>query len=98
VDAAHLPAYLNEFTFRFNRRRSRSRGMVFYRVLELAAGRDPVRYHDILAARKPRNKPPLRRGAGHPPSLERPAAHRPWRTAEMQLQFPLRLTAYPRSA
>jgi len=95
VDAAHLPAYLNEFAFRFNRRRSRSRGMVFYRVLELAAGHDPVRYHDILATRKPRNKPPLRRGTGHPPSLERPAAHRPWRTAEMQLQFPLRLTAYP---
>ena len=95
VDAAHLPAYLNEFAFRFNRRRSRSRGMVFYRVLELAAGHDPVRYADILAARKPRNKPPLRRGAGHPPTLERPAAHRPWRTAEMQLQFPLRLTAYP---
>ena len=98
VDEAHLQSYLDEFTFRFNRRRSRSRGMVFYRVLELAAGHDPVRYHDILAARKPRNKPPLRRGAGHPPSLERPAAHRPWRTAEMQLQFPLRLTAYPRPA
>ncbi len=95
MDAAHLPAYLNEFAFRFNRRRSRSRGMVFYRVLELAAGHDPVRYRDILAARKPRNKPPLRRGTGHPPSLERPAARRPWRTAEMQLQFPLRLTAYP---
>ena len=30
VDDAHLPSYLNEFAFRFNRRRSRSRGMVFY--------------------------------------------------------------------
>jgi len=29
VDDAHLPAYLNEFVFRFNRRRSRSRGLVF---------------------------------------------------------------------
>jgi hypothetical protein len=86
---------MDEFVFRFNRRRSRSRGMVFYRVLALAAGHDPVRYHDILATRKPRNTPPLLRGTGHPPSLERPAAHRPWRTAEMQLQFPLRLTAYP---
>jgi transposase-like protein len=36
VDDAHLTSYLNEFVFRFNRRRSRSRGMVFYRVLELA--------------------------------------------------------------
>ena len=44
MDPAHLQAYLNEFVFRFNRRHSRSRGMVFYRVLELAAGHDPVRY------------------------------------------------------
>ncbi len=50
VDATHLPGYLNEFTFRFNRRHSRSRGLVFYRVLELAAGHDPVRYHDLIAS------------------------------------------------
>jgi hypothetical protein len=78
--------------FRFNRRHSRSRGLVFYRVMELAAGHDPVRYHDIRATRKPRSKPPQQRGTGHPPSLHRPAAARPWRTAEMQLQFPLRLS------
>ena len=95
VEPAHLQAYLNEFAFRFNRRHSRSRGMVFYRVLELAAGHDPVRYDDIRATRKPRSKPPQQRGTGHPPSLDRPAAARPWRTAEMQLQFPLRLTGYP---
>ena len=95
VDPAHLQAYLNEFAFRFNRRHSRSRGMVFYRVLELAAGHDPVRYNDIRAAKKPRNQPPQQRGTGHPPSLDRPAAARPWRTAEMQLQFPLRLSGYP---
>ena len=34
IDDAHLPDYLNEFVFRFNRRRSRSRGLVFYRVLD----------------------------------------------------------------
>jgi transposase-like protein len=96
VAPAHLPAYLNEFTFRFNRRHSRSRGMVFYRVMGLATGHDPVRYHDIRAVKKPRGKPPQQRGTGHPPSLDRPAAARPWRTAEMQLQFPLRLSGYPR--
>ena len=98
VEPAHLQAYLNEFAFRFNRRHSRSRGMVFYRVLELAAGHDPVRYDDIRATRKPRSKPPQQRGTGHPPSLDRPAAARPWRTAEMQLQFPLRLSGYPGDA
>ena len=44
VDEAHLTSYLDEFVFRFNRRRSRSRGMLFYRVLELAATHEPVRY------------------------------------------------------
>ena len=95
VDEAHLQAYLDEFVFRFNRRTSRSRGLVFYRVLALAVGHEPVRYNDIRATTKPRNRPPRQRGTGHPPSLDRPAADRPWRTSEMQLQFPLRLSGYP---
>ena len=49
VEDAHLQSYLNEFCFRFNRRRSRSRGLVFYRVLELAVGHDPVRYRHLIA-------------------------------------------------
>ena len=97
VDEAHLPAYLNEFVFRFNRRSSRSRGLVFYRVLELAAGHDPVRFRDLLAGKKPRPAPATW-GLGHPPTLERPAANRPWRTGDLQLQLPipLRLSKYPR--
>ena len=81
VDEAHLPAYLNEFAFRFNRRRSRSRGMVFCRVMELAAGHSPVRYRDLLATSRPRpgQAPPATRGK--PPSLDRPPANRPWREA-----------------
>ena len=54
VEPAHLASYLNEFVFRFNRRRSRSRGMVFYRVLELAVAHDPVRYQDLIATSRPR--------------------------------------------
>src|SRR5437016_7693918 len=34
VAEEHLPSYLDEFVFRFNRRRPASRGMVFYRVLQ----------------------------------------------------------------
>lgn len=90
VEEAHLPAYLNEFVFRFNRRNSRCRGMLFYRFMELAAGHEPIRYADILTGGKPRGKPPATQGSGHPPSLERPAANRPWRTTEMQLPLPLR--------
>lgn len=33
-EAKHLDAYLNEFVFRFNRRTSKARGLLFYRVLE----------------------------------------------------------------
>lgn len=55
--------------FRFNRRNSRSRGMHFYRVMELAAGHKPIRYADILTGRKPRGKTPATQGSGHPPSL-----------------------------
>jgi transposase-like protein len=36
VAVAQLPYYLDEFTFRFNRRGSRSRGLLFYRLLEQA--------------------------------------------------------------
>jgi transposase-like protein len=80
VDGAHLASYLNEFVFRFNRRRSRSRGMVFYRVLELAVAHAPVRYRDLVLTRRPRRLPPKPpRACGRPPSLERPPANRPWR-------------------
>ncbi len=80
VDEAHLQAYLDEFVFRFNRRTSRSRGLVFHRVLELAAGHEPVRYRDLVVDPQPKgNPPPGRAGWGHPPSLERPPANRPWR-------------------
>jgi transposase-like protein len=79
-DQAHLPSYLNEFVFRFNRRRSRSRGMVFYRVLELAVGHGPVRYRELVKHPRPRpSRRPPPRTRGRPPSLERQAADRPWR-------------------
>ena len=40
VDSAHFSSYLDEFVFRFDRRRSRSRGMLFYRVMELAVAHE----------------------------------------------------------
>jgi transposase-like protein len=84
VDETHLQSYLDEFVFRFNRRRSHSRGLVFYRVLELAVSHEPVRYRDLAADPKPKAKPPAPPGQrGHPPSIERPRAARPWRTADL---------------
>jgi ISXO2-like transposase domain len=80
IDSEHLTSYLNEFVFRVNRRGSRSRGLLFYRLLELAVGHDPVRYRDLVANPRPKKatpRPPTARG--HPPSLDRPRADRPWR-------------------
>ena len=82
VDEAHLQSYLNEFVFRFNRRRSRSRGLVFYRLLELAMAHEPVRYRELVLNPQPKVSPPRPPGTrGHPASLERPPANRPWRAA-----------------
>ena len=47
VRAQHLDYYLDEFTFRFNRRTSRSRGLLFYRMLEQALIAEPVTLADI---------------------------------------------------
>jgi len=43
----HLQSYLEEFTFRFNRRTSRSRGLVFRRLLERAVTTGPVTENDV---------------------------------------------------
>lgn len=80
VDTAHLDDYLDEFIFRFNRRTSRSRGLIFLRALQLAVDHDPVRYRQLVKQPKPREIPPRLPGmTGHPPSIERPRAERPWR-------------------
>lgn len=47
---AHLDYYLDEFTFRFNRRTSRSRGLLFYRLLQQAAKTDPHPLRELIAA------------------------------------------------
>lgn len=47
VTPGHLQSYLEEFTFRFNRRASRSRGLVFRRLLEQAVVTAPVTESDV---------------------------------------------------
>ncbi|MDO8317519.1 MAG: IS1595 family transposase [Flavobacterium sp.] len=49
VQPEHLDAYLNEFVFRFNRRTSSSRGMLFYRLLQQAVVTAPVTYGDVVS-------------------------------------------------
>ena len=42
ISKEHLDYYLDEFTFRFNRRTSKARGLLFYRLLENAVQLAPV--------------------------------------------------------
>jgi len=47
VRPSHLDYYLDEFTFRFNRRTSRSRGKLFYRLMQQAVQVGPVTGDDV---------------------------------------------------
>jgi transposase-like protein len=50
VSFKYLEYYLDEFTFRFNRRTSRSRGKLFERLLEQAVAVEPVPYRTLTRA------------------------------------------------
>lgn len=49
IQEKQLEYYLDEYTFRFNRRKSKSRGLLFYRLLEQAVITAPLTYDDIKA-------------------------------------------------
>ena len=48
VGPEHLDDYLNEFTFRFNRRTSKSRGKLFYRLAQQAVQTEPVPFATLV--------------------------------------------------
>lgn len=48
ISRDHLDYYLDEFTFRFNRRSSTQRGLLFYRLLQQAVATDPHPYAELV--------------------------------------------------
>jgi len=52
ISREHLNEYLEEFTFRFNRRLSHHRGKLFYRLLQQAVVIDPVPYDRLVVKRR----------------------------------------------
>ena len=87
VSPEHLQAYLNEFTFRFNRRRSRRRGLLFYRLLQQSIAADPITYRDLVAKPSPTGRRPTR--ASQPGRVAIPAAvNRPWRESPANTGLP----------
>jgi transposase-like protein len=57
VSGNHLDYYLDEFTFRFNRRKSRSRGKLFYRLVEQALNVEPSPYHSMVGGKGTSSRP-----------------------------------------
>ena len=53
VQQQHLDYYLDEFTFRFNRRRSNARGLLFYRLAQQAVAVGPAPYSSIIYGKSP---------------------------------------------
>jgi len=81
VQPVHLPAYLDEFTFRFDRRRSRARGLLFYQLLVNAVRVEPVTYASLVVSHTPKPEHPKGVSGPHarPSSLQLPPPGRPWR-------------------
>ena len=63
VSPDHLAYYLDEFTFRFNRRRSSSRGKLFYRLLQQAVAVEPAPYKGLVGGTWNQTRHPQHVGA-----------------------------------
>jgi transposase-like protein len=85
VEPAHLQSYLDEFCFRFNRRRSRQRGMLFFRLVELAVDTPPATYDDLTKDLRMRNererehRRAMTAPTGRPRQARAAVDRRPWR-------------------
>jgi len=55
VGIDHLQEYLDEFAFRFNRRKSRSRGKLFYRLVQQAVAIPPTTYRALVDSNNTQN-------------------------------------------
>lgn len=53
ISREQLAYYLDEFTFRFNRRTARCRGLLFYRLLQQATKTDPAPLKDLVIPKAP---------------------------------------------
>jgi transposase-like protein len=81
VSSEHLQAYLEEFTFRFNRRRSRRPGLLFYRLLEGAVVCAPLTYDQLAKLRRPKRSGHAPTPPVNPQLVRQPleSSRRPWR-------------------
>jgi hypothetical protein len=69
IGAQHVEVYLDEFIFRFNRRQSNARGLLFYRLLQNAVVVKKLDYDTIVWSR--RGQAGKRRGPQPKPKAKR---------------------------
>ena len=81
VQPEHLAAYLDEFTFRFNRRNSGAPGMIFYRLLQAMVRTPPSGYSDLSLGLTPKRVPMPTPPRSHsaPRTLALEHLQQPWR-------------------
>lgn len=60
VSNKHLDYYLDEYTFRFNRRTSKARGLLFYRLLQQAVQFGPMPYRQLTGGQQERGRRSVR--------------------------------------
>lgn len=80
VSPEHIQAYFDEWVFRFNRRHSRSRGLLFHTLLRYAVAGEPVTYQSLRKTGRTHAPPPQAPGPRTPPpSLDVGHPETPWR-------------------
>ena len=80
VSDEHMQAYLDEWVSRFNRRKARSRGLLFHTLLQQAVQTEPVTYHSMRKAGRTHPGPlPIHSLHRRPPSLDIGHPELPWR-------------------
>jgi transposase-like protein len=95
IGAQHVEAYLDEFIFRFNRRRSNARGLLFCRLMQNAVIIKKLDYETIVWSRRgqagklrgPRRKPVAKSKTPEAPSLRRRLHFREERTSPLRIQI-----------
>jgi len=85
VSPEHLPAYFDEWVFRFNRRNSRSRGLLFHTLMRQAVEGQPVTYKSLRKAG--RTRPARRQPARSTAPAGEPGRRAP-RTSMARLTIP----------
>lgn len=89
IATEHLQAYLDEFTFRFNRRHARARGLLFLRLLEGAMNTGPTTMRELIKVPNPHPVPlPPPKQPRWPATLAAGPLNRPWRAGNPEKLLP----------